>query len=294
ARAHGFDRQRSRGGVVAVRTHREAQPFAQGRLRLRPELRVASPLLGARPVVEDQLGLTMEPVGGPVGRHVAAVTPDGADFHSSQGLPDRLTALDGAIGHDDAPVRRDDALRDGRHVLVDAAADPAQHGKAEDHHDRQHDPESFHTCLRAASVAWTSRTRSTSTFVFSTVPPRPRMACRITSMSPSRSRTKRADVPGFITRSTSLTKPSPIPAHTTLMAVPAPPTIAPIAAPTNGRPSTRPARKPTAEAPRMFELVGKRSRSRLKDPSRCRTTIITSSRSRRLPTHPRRTISSRT
>src|SRR5262249_53394662 len=104
----------------------------------------------------------------------------------------------------------------------------------------------------AASVDWISRARSTSTLVFNTVPPRPRIVCRITPMSPPESSTKRADVPGFISPCTSLTKSPLIPADVNVMAVPAPPTTAPIAAPTTGTPSTRPARNPTAEAPRRL------------------------------------------
>src|SRR4029450_8819550 len=46
-------------------------------------------------------------------------------------------------------------------------------------------------------VDWISWARSRSTLVFRTVPPRPRIECRITSISPSLSSTKRADVPGL-------------------------------------------------------------------------------------------------
>src|SRR5215470_12961367 len=164
-------------------------------------------MLGPRPVVEDERALTMEPVGSPVGRHVAAVTPDRADFHPAQRLPDGLAAADSPIGSHHLAVGRDDTLRDRRHVLLDAAADPAQHGEAEEQHDRQEDPESLHARLPpSASVDWINRARSTSTFVFNTVPPRPRMACRIASMFPAESRTNKADVPGFIRLCTSVTK----------------------------------------------------------------------------------------
>ena len=53
-----------------------------------------------------------------------------------------------------------------------------------------------------------------------------------------------ADVPGFISPFTSVTKSSPIPTEADT-AVPAPPTMAPMVAPTSGAPSTRPARNPT-------------------------------------------------
>src|SRR6516164_4309742 len=96
----------------------------------------------------------MEPVGSPVGRHVAAVTPDGAHLHPAQRLPDGLAAADASIGNDRPTLGRDDTLWNGRHELVDAATDPAQDGEAEDQHERQHDPESFHArLLRASQLA---------------------------------------------------------------------------------------------------------------------------------------------
>jgi len=57
----------------------------------------------------------------------------------------------------------------------------------------------------ASKVDWISCARSASTLVFNTVPPSPRIAPNITSISTSRSRTKRADVPGFISSFISLT-----------------------------------------------------------------------------------------
>src|SRR5262249_34874409 len=49
-----------------------------------------------------------------------------------------------------------------------------------------------------ARVTWINFARSVSTLVFNTLPPSPRIAWRITSMSPSLSRTNKTDVPGFI------------------------------------------------------------------------------------------------
>ena len=51
------------------------------------------------------------------------------------------------------------------------------------------------------------------------------MAPNIASISPSWSKTKMADVPGFIRVFTSLTKSSPIPAEAKTAAVPAPPLL---------------------------------------------------------------------
>jgi hypothetical protein len=80
------------------------------------------------------------------------------------------------------------------------------------------------------------------------------------TLPPSQSSRNMADVPGFISPRTSLTKSSPIPAEVKPMAVPAPPIMAPTVAPTSGTPSTRPAMKPTAEKPRRLDAAGNCSR----------------------------------
>src|SRR5262249_24702489 len=72
------------------------------------------------------------------------VTPDRTHFHAAQGLPDRLAARDAPLGDDHLAIARDDSCWNGRHVLVDAAAYPAQNREAEDQDDRQKDPESLH------------------------------------------------------------------------------------------------------------------------------------------------------
>src|SRR5262249_55893581 len=51
-------------------------------------------------------------------------------------------------------------------------------------------------------VDWISLTRSTSTLVFNTVPPSPRIECRIASRSPSASSTNSTEDPGFMRAST--------------------------------------------------------------------------------------------
>ena len=68
----------------------------------------------------------MQPVGGPVRRDVAAMAPDGADFHAAERLPDVLAAADVAIGDNDGAIGVDDTSGEGRHLLINASADPAQ------------------------------------------------------------------------------------------------------------------------------------------------------------------------
>src|SRR5215831_5855325 len=124
-------------------------------------------MLGPRPVVEDQLALAMEPVGRPIGRHVAAVSPNRAHLYPPQRLPHGLAAADAPLRSDHLAVARHDALWDGRHFLVDAAAYPAQDREAEGQNDRQYDPESLHA--RPLPVP-----RHTGLSVFHTVPSVPK------------------------------------------------------------------------------------------------------------------------
>ena len=50
----------------------------------------------------------MQPVGAPIGRHVRAVAPDGADLLAADRLPDVLSVLDGGAVEQDAAVGGDD------------------------------------------------------------------------------------------------------------------------------------------------------------------------------------------
>ena len=61
-----------------------------------------------------------------------------------------------------------------------------------------------------------------------------------------------------------------------ITAVPAPPSKAPMVAPVSGAATARPARKPTAVQPRMLATPGNGSRSKVNDPSGCRTTTTIS------------------
>src|SRR5262249_52099590 len=157
---------------------------------------------------------------------------------------------------------------------------------------RDHERRSGQRSLRARGqrpavrVVWMSFARSASTFVLSTVPPSPRISWRITSMSPTLSNTNKAEVPGFIIPSTSRTKSPPIPTDAAATPLPAAPSIAPTAAPASEAASTSPARKPTGVEPRRLVAAGNGSGSRVKDPSRCRTTTATSARSRYDSFHP--------
>ena len=68
----------------------------------------------------------MQPVGGPVGRNVTTMAPDGADFHAAERLPDVLATADVTIGHNDGAIGVDDTSGEGRHLLINASANPPQ------------------------------------------------------------------------------------------------------------------------------------------------------------------------
>src|SRR5262249_14374543 len=95
----------------------------------------------------------MEPVGSPIGCHVATVAPDRAHLHPTQRLPHGLAAANGPLGSDHLAVASDDSLWDGRHFLVDAAAYPAQDCEAENYDNCQYSPESLHVRLLSVSRA---------------------------------------------------------------------------------------------------------------------------------------------
>src|SRR5258706_10195094 len=137
-----------------------------------------------------------------------------------------------------------------------------------------------------------SLARSTSTLVFSTMPPRPRIACKMTSISPSSSGPSRAEVSAFINFCISWMNSSTIPMVFASADV-APPTSAPMAAPVIGAARRKPARTPSVPQARMVLVEGSGCRSRVYEPSECRTRIAVSKRSRYCWGPARRVISSR-
>ena len=143
-RARWVDREGAGRGVVRIGAHHGAQAGTQRGLLLGIEIAICAPVLRRRPGIQHVLALAMEPVGSPVGRHVAAVTPDRSDLHPAHRLPDVLTAHDLAWSDDLAAVGGDDAVGNRRFLLVDARADPAEHREPEHHHDAECDPETPH------------------------------------------------------------------------------------------------------------------------------------------------------
>ena len=93
--------------------------------------------------------LAMQPVGRPVGRDVAAVTPDGPELLAAGGEPCLLAALDVVTGKHVRAVARYDARRNRRRRQVDLAAEPAQHRERQDEYHPEPLPQPagrFHCC----------------------------------------------------------------------------------------------------------------------------------------------------
>ncbi len=80
---HGLLRVR----VVAVGADPRLQPGLQRGALLRRQVREVGAVVAARDDVQPRDRLAMQPVGGPVRRHVAAMTPDGAELLAARGLP---------------------------------------------------------------------------------------------------------------------------------------------------------------------------------------------------------------
>src|SRR5204862_1595235 len=96
------------------------------------------------PFRHDGAGFPMQPTGGPVWCNVAAMSPDGADLHAAERLPDVLATADVTIGHNDGAGGVDDTSGERRHLLVDASADPPQHCKGNYKYSGETDPQLLH------------------------------------------------------------------------------------------------------------------------------------------------------
>jgi hypothetical protein len=59
-------------------------------------------------------------------RNVTTMAPDRADFHAAERLPRVLATADVTIGHNDGAIGVDDTSGEGRHLLINASANPPQ------------------------------------------------------------------------------------------------------------------------------------------------------------------------
>ena len=124
-----IDRDGVRCRIVGVGPHERGQATAQLCLLFSIKSFVigSESLIG--PTVENEDGFSMQPIGGPVGGDVAAVSPDRADFHAAQRLPDVLASLNFAGIDDDLAFGRDHLVDNRWCFLVDPSADPTENGK---------------------------------------------------------------------------------------------------------------------------------------------------------------------
>src|SRR5690554_2685903 len=95
----------------------------------------------ARHQVQPGDGFAVQPVGGPVRRHVGTVTPDRTELLATDGLPHLASGLDVAAREDDAAVRRGDGRGYRWHLAMDLAADPEQDGERGRQQDGEAGPE---------------------------------------------------------------------------------------------------------------------------------------------------------
>ena len=77
---------------------------------------------GRRPDVKYGDRLAMKPIGTPVRRNIAAMTPNGAELHAAERLPDLAAALDVSTRVDDFAGRSFHTFRHRRSLAMDLAA----------------------------------------------------------------------------------------------------------------------------------------------------------------------------
>lgn len=117
---------------VGIGPHRGYQPTVELSLLFSIQFGVVGAKVGVGPVLKNEHGFPMQPIRRPVGRHVAAVSPDGAYFHPSHRLPHVLPRLDLSLINQDDSIRRDDLLWNGRLFGINASANPPQSGERKD------------------------------------------------------------------------------------------------------------------------------------------------------------------
>ena len=86
------------GGVIGVTAYGRLQALAERSLLFSGKRFVAGRAQFFGPVVEEKYAFAMQPIGTPVGCDVGAMTPDGADFLASNGLPGVLSILNDRAG----------------------------------------------------------------------------------------------------------------------------------------------------------------------------------------------------
>ena len=133
--------------VVGIGPHERRQSSAELRLLFVVEFFELGAEVASGPTIENEHGFAMQPIGRPIRRHVAAVSPDAADLHAAERLPNVLALRDlpGADHH--RAVGRHHLVDDRRSFVVDSGADPAEHGERDDQHEGKGEPKLFHRSI---------------------------------------------------------------------------------------------------------------------------------------------------
>jgi hypothetical protein len=127
--SHWVHGKRLCGQLERVCPHQSLQTLLKLGLRLGLDLVVILLVARSGPLAEDEDALSMDPIRGPIGSHITAVSPNRTDLHAAHRLPDVLSLADVAVREDRLAVRGGNPIGNGWCLLVDAGADPAEDGK---------------------------------------------------------------------------------------------------------------------------------------------------------------------
>ena len=96
------------------------------------------------PLIQNEHGFAMEIIGRPVRSHIAAVSPDGANLHTTERLPDILTLLNVARTNHFFAGSCDHPIRNWRQFVVDSRPHPSEYKKRNKHYQSKRNPETSH------------------------------------------------------------------------------------------------------------------------------------------------------
>ncbi len=128
--------------IIRVRADFAAQLHEQFGLLNCGQIEVRLTVSLLRPVIQQPQTLAMQPVGGPVGCHIGAMSPHTSQFLTANRLPHVLTIADIILPEDDSAVRCDDLSRYGWLFPIDFPAEVSQHGERDTDDQPQTEPQS--------------------------------------------------------------------------------------------------------------------------------------------------------
>src|SRR5687768_12597409 len=145
--------------VPARRRRRSCRrsPATSGRSRSYPSAGIrgcARTSNRSRPTPTHEDRLPMQPIRRPIGRDVAAVSPDGADLHAADRLPDVLTIVNLSRSNHLTSVGGDDPVWYWRRFLIDPETGPPKdrERQQDDESKPQPEPSQTHPVLLKRSI----------------------------------------------------------------------------------------------------------------------------------------------